>query len=159
MQFCMEVKVQSLVFLLKCSIPFVKFYFMTGLLTAWSSPAGLGWLAREVQGSTCLCFPCTEIINEHHHAPLFCGFWGIKLRSVCLYSKHITDWAIYSRPLKTFIKISITIHEILKGQRAFSSRLLISNILPTSLRDLEVAYSRLMLWWLTTLRILLGRFL
>lgn len=57
-------------------------------------PCSLGWPVSELQGSCCLHLPSAGTTSVHYHA-LICGFWGSKLRSSCLQSKHFTNGTMW----------------------------------------------------------------
>lgn len=77
---CMYACLQRLEFSHECQPP----TFETESLLTWSLLVKLSWLAREPQGSTCLCFLGGGFAGMCHHSQLFMWLLGIKPRSSCL---------------------------------------------------------------------------
>lgn len=51
-------------------------------------------LSSGSPGCSCLRLPRAQIIGTYYHVWLLHQCWGITLRSICLRSKHFTDWII-----------------------------------------------------------------
>lgn len=62
------------------------FFFETGSLTR----IRLGWLPRELQGSTYVCLLCAGMTRHATAASLFTCIVGVKCRASCFRGKFVT---------------------------------------------------------------------
>lgn len=58
----------------------------------------LCWLASEARGSSCLRPPSGGVRDTTNLLGFLLRFWGSKLRSLCLHSRHVTDLVLSSAP-------------------------------------------------------------
>lgn len=85
-------------------------FLRQGLLLAWDSLIGLGWLVSKSWQSALLYLPSTGIPSVCYLACFFVQVLGIKLGLVRLCDKHFVEWATSPtpqvRPFLTFCWIS-----------------------------------------------------
>lgn len=68
-------------------VSFPVLFLRESFSLAWSLTSRLGWLSRKHQESAHFYFPNSKIISIHHYLMIL----GIKLKYLCLYSKHFTE--------------------------------------------------------------------
>lgn len=75
-------------------------YFLTQVSSwTWRAPWWLNWLARKPQGFTCLWPQALQLKKLIGTSGCLWGFWGSRLWSSCLHSKHTTQWVMLPVPL------------------------------------------------------------
>ena len=88
-------------------VSFSVLFLRQTFLLARSLISRLGWLSREHQESAHFHFPNREITSTHHYPMIL----GIKVRYLCLYSKHFTDRVISL--IQHLLKLRVTNFQLL----------------------------------------------